>query len=123
MSIIHDAGCLMVPLYFVFALFFGLTVGQIPLAELSPIDLAVELAGMAAFITSAWLLTEISHTLKELCGQQAARRLGSATTAPRPRDGQRWCGAATSRASNYSMGIADQPSSTSSELTRCNRHI
>jgi len=58
----------MVPLYFVFALFFGLTVGPIPLAELSPIDLAVELAGMAAFVTSACLLSEISHTLKELCG-------------------------------------------------------
>jgi len=109
MSIIHDAGCLMVPLYFVFALFFGLTVGQIPLAELSPIDLAVELAGMAAFITSAWLLTEISHTLKELCGQQAARRLGSATTAPRPRDGQRWCGAATSRASNIRRALLINP--------------
>ena len=59
----------MVPLYFLFALFFGLTVGHIPLAELGPIDLAVEFAGMAAFVTSAWLLSEISQTLKELCGQ------------------------------------------------------
>jgi hypothetical protein len=59
----------MVPLYFLFALFLGLTVGQIPLAELGPIDLTVEFAGMAAFVTSARLLSEISHTLKELCGQ------------------------------------------------------
>jgi hypothetical protein len=59
----------MVPLYFLFALFFGLTVGQIPLAELGPIDLTVEFVGMAAFVTSAWLLSEISQTLKELCGQ------------------------------------------------------
>ena len=59
----------MVPLYLLFALFFGLTVGQIPLAELGPIDLTVEFAGLAAFVTSAWLLSEISHTLTELCGQ------------------------------------------------------
>jgi hypothetical protein len=46
-STIHGAGCLMVPLYIVFALFFGLAVVEIPSTELTSIDSLVAFAGFA----------------------------------------------------------------------------
>ena len=59
----------MVPLYLVFAFFFGLTVMQISPAELTAIDTATAIAGLVAFAVCALLLTQIVLTLKELGGQ------------------------------------------------------
>jgi len=57
---------MLVPLFFAFAT--CVAVLQIPPAELGTIDLVVGSVGVAAFVTSGWLLGEIARNLKELGG-------------------------------------------------------
>jgi len=58
----------MVPLYLVLVFFFGLTVMQVSPAELSPINMATAIGGLAVFAFCAVLLIKIVLMLQDLSG-------------------------------------------------------
>jgi hypothetical protein len=68
-NFLHGAGVLMlIPVYLLFALCVGLTIVEIPPAELGSTNLLVAFAALAYFVVSGWLLQEITAVLKNLEG-------------------------------------------------------
>jgi hypothetical protein len=59
---------MLIPVYLLFALCVGLTIVEIPPAELGSTDLLVAFAALAYFVMSGWLLQEITAVLKNLEG-------------------------------------------------------
>jgi hypothetical protein len=59
---------MLIPVYLLFALCVGLTIVEIPPAELGSTDLLVAFAALAYFVVSGWLLQEIAAALKDLEG-------------------------------------------------------
>jgi hypothetical protein len=57
---------MLVPVCLLFALCIGLTMIEIPSAELDPGDLLVAIAAFAAFVIAGWLFLEITLTLENL---------------------------------------------------------
>jgi hypothetical protein len=57
-----------VPVSLLFASCIGLTIIEIPSAELDARDLLVAFAGFAAFVIAGWLVLEITLTLENLGG-------------------------------------------------------
>jgi hypothetical protein len=56
---------MLIPVYLLFALCVGLTIVEIPPAELTATDLLVAFAVFAYFVMGAWLLQEITAALKD----------------------------------------------------------
>ena len=57
---------MLIPVYLLFALCVGLTIVEIPPAELGLKGLLVAFAALAYFVMSGWLLHEITAVLKNL---------------------------------------------------------
>jgi hypothetical protein len=59
---------MLLPVYLLFALCVGLTIVEIPPAELGSTNLLVAFATLAYFVMSGWLLQKITAVLKNLEG-------------------------------------------------------